>query len=951
MRICILAKDIPPRVTDGIARNRWTYARQFQKQGHEVHIITSGVRSLEEYRDGIYIHEVAIDTGSEAEDAINRLVKSEEDRYSVAYSHAVYKRIKKLTQHTPIDIIDQSLWGLEGLITKIKLPGIPMLSRIDTTSRLIYEINYPGKTNDFTVRNQLEQFMLQHTDALIFNSWSILHETQRLYNVNFSTKPYSVIYHGMDIHAEQTVPSKEEPNRNFRVFIPGRLEKRKGTYILLSTVLPELLAQKNNIEIHFAGRDNSEWDGFYNEHGATYTEYIKKHFARDIDKRIFLHGHVSDGELSEHYEMADCVLAPSLYESFGLVYLEAAGFRKPLIALDAGAVSELFKHGKEALLASPKEPKQLVDYIYQLRDNKSLRERLAANAYLKLKTKFNAVRMSNECLSFIEDLLMDKNTGTVYQLINSLTLGDGVSNFVRDYDYIFKESGQLAQIIGNHASESLRHLTEQIHDANFKENDTLLYHYCGHCEWAEYINAINGPKKVLFFHNITPPHFFKENTSEFKSAYHGLQQVEKLNNFDLYVALSDYSLKILQQMIPQKLDKMIMPQLLDKKLITDKPYSRDLAANLRKQHPFHIIFVGRVVSHKKQIDIIRFAHYFTTHFKGDLHISIIGGGSAAYIQELNDLIRKYSLKDVITLTGKISDEDLYAYYRSADVYLSMSEHEGFGTPLAEAMVFGVPVVAYGVTAIPETIGDNGCVFFEKDHHLVSEIVNRLRADKDFVKDVVLRQNDQLEKYSVRSIERQLHLMQEKSTELYSIRRNKLANSNRLYKEEFLNYKDSRFERKGEWSTADGRTLIHYGHDGNSSLNLHVPFYEADIFIVNNSHSGKATIYVNNEEVMCVDLYNDQWYVKKYTLTNKSGVIKHIKIVPMAARNEKSTGREVLIYGVLLKHSYWPLIKNVSDNFSMTINMDGAENDAPAVQKNKQRSFSEDIHAIGTGETD
>lgn len=905
MRICILARSIPPRVTDGIARNRWLYAKQLQKLGWEVHLITAGVKNLEDYRDGIYVHEVAVDENDSSNIIINSLVKDELDRYDIAYSYAVYKRIQKLIKRIPIDVVDQALWGFEGLITRIKLPYIPMITRVDTTSRLISEINFPGQEPEFSERNRLEQFMLQNSNALVFNSWSILTETKRLYETDFEHLPYAVIYHGIEFHPHllEEFSNDNSKETSFKVLIPGRLEKRKGTPVVINHILPELLKQENNVQVHFVGKDNAEWDGFLKEQGVSYTNYISSRFKKEIGKRIFIHGYLSDNELNEHYQSADCILVPSLYESFGLVYLEALAFGKPLLAFQAGAAAELLEHEKEALLVSPREPETLAQHILRLQHNKELAATLASNGLQKLKSHFTADRMARQYKSFVEEVLLDKENGTVYQLMNGLTEGDGVSYFVRDYDYILKENGHLTQIIGNNASGSLKPLSAQIHTASFKENDVILYHYCGHCEWAEFINSLEGPKKILFFHNITPPHFFKSDTSEYHSAYNGLQQVEKLDNFDLYVALSDYSLQILQQMLPNNIEKMIMPQLLDRELIVKRPYNKELAAQLRNRHPFHIIFVGRVVAHKKQSDIIRFAQYYKAHCGDQFHVSIIGGGAESYFKELEALIRRYNLAQQVTITGKISDEDLYAYYRSAHVYLSMSEHEGFGTPLVEAMVFEVPVVAFGITAIPETIGDNGCVFYEKDMSEVAEIVHKLKTSDAFRKDVLQKQDQQLQKYQAPAVLKKLEEMISTGFDLYSKRRNRLANSGRLFREEFINYRSPLFEKRGEWSVADGRTLIHYGHDNNSYLTLSADFYEADLFLVNNAHSGMVAVYLNNEEVLTTDLYNPLWIVKRYRIVNKAGSLRNIKIVPLSIKNERSSGKEVLVYGIVLRKAY------------------------------------------------
>ncbi len=61
----------------------------------------------------------------------------------------------------------------------------------------------------------------------------------------------------------------------------------------------------------------------------------------------------------------------------------------------------------------------------------------------------------------------------------------------------------------------------------------------------------------------------------------------------------------------------------------------------------------------------------------------------------------------ITFTGYVDDAKMVGRYRSADVFVCMSEHEGFCVPLVEAMFFDIPIVAKALTAVPETLGNAG----------------------------------------------------------------------------------------------------------------------------------------------------------------------------------------------------------------------------------------------------
>jgi glycosyltransferase involved in cell wall biosynthesis len=89
-----------------------------------------------------------------------------------------------------------------------------------------------------------------------------------------------------------------------------------------------------------------------------------------------------------------------------------------------------------------------------------------------------------------------------------------------------------------------------------------------------------------------------------------------------------------------------------------------------------------------------FAHY-RQQFAPTARLVLVGGSDEAsrYEAQLRALIRDLGLGQSVTLTGLVDDAQLVAYYRVANAFLSMSEHEGFGLPMVEAMHADVPVVA------------------------------------------------------------------------------------------------------------------------------------------------------------------------------------------------------------------------------------------------------------------
>ena len=120
------------------------------------------------------------------------------------------------------------------------------------------------------------------------------------------------------------------------------------------------------------------------------------------------------------------------------------------------------------------------------------------------------------------------------------------------------------------------------------------------------------------------------------------------------------------------------------------------------------MFVGRVAPNKAQHDVVKAFAWYRRVFDAEASLTLVGGVSAgSYWSALERFVDGLGLSGVVRLAGSVSDVELEGLYRSADVFVCLSEHEGFCVPLLEAMAHGVPVVAFGAAAVPETLGDAG----------------------------------------------------------------------------------------------------------------------------------------------------------------------------------------------------------------------------------------------------
>jgi glycosyltransferase involved in cell wall biosynthesis len=113
------------------------------------------------------------------------------------------------------------------------------------------------------------------------------------------------------------------------------------------------------------------------------------------------------------------------------------------------------------------------------------------------------------------------------------------------------------------------------------------------------------------------------------------------------------------------------------------------------------------------------------------------------------------LPDRFWFTGAVPDEDLGAFYRWADVYVSLSEHEGFCVPLVEAMAAEVPVLAYAAGAVPETLGGAGVLFTPKDLELAAEMMGMLVYDRPVREAVIDGQRRRLAAFAPAAIDARL----------------------------------------------------------------------------------------------------------------------------------------------------------------------------------------------------
>ena len=141
------------------------------------------------------------------------------------------------------------------------------------------------------------------------------------------------------------------------------------------------------------------------------------------------------------------------------------------------------------------------------------------------------------------------------------------------------------------------------------------------------------------------------------------------------------------------------------------------------------LFVGRIVPNKAQHDIVLSLAWYRAVHDASAELHLVGGDAApAYTAALRALIHELGLDDAVHLFSGLDDAEVAREYADADVFVCLSDHEGFCIPVLEAMANELPVVAYASSALPETVGSGGLLLPSKDPATVASAVHRLATD-------------------------------------------------------------------------------------------------------------------------------------------------------------------------------------------------------------------------------
>lgn len=319
---------------------------------------------------------------------------------------------------------------------------------------------------------------------------------------------------------------------------------------------------------------------------------------------------------------------------------------------------------------------------------------------------------------------------TLHIVLLGLYEHDAIGNFTRAIATRMKIAGHSCAIYAQDHSPSLR-ITGTYDDffANVHPQDVLLYKLSD--EDIQFPRLMEAPcQRVVYYHNITPGHFFRPYDAGIADMLdRGRKSLHIVSQAHAVFANSAWSLEELRPYITTGALCGVMPPL------TEAMFDHFEKNTWHKTVPDwlpipYLLTIGRLVPHKNIAWGLKQFAALRSHIP-NLTYAIVGGdgGVGTYAQELSRLASTLGeAQNGIRFVGEVTDEAAALWLHHATALLCVSRHEGFGVPLVEAMLQGVPVVALSQPAVNETLGGAGLILEEQNTHDNAMLMKALLED-------------------------------------------------------------------------------------------------------------------------------------------------------------------------------------------------------------------------------
>jgi len=464
------------------------------------------------------------------------------------------------------------------------------------------------------------------------------------------------------------------------------------------------------------------------------------------------------------------LINPSINESFSRVIFEAWFNKKPvIIPQDCLATYQSFLDSNQAgfTYCSQEPLNQILTQIDKTSPEVMMELGQKGYNYAKLIANWDTICQKYMAqLEIMKNSQIDVNASSKKIVLMGETVvdNDAVGNDVIQQLNLFRQNNIQTHLYAHTYSKTLKpfyirkkSLKKLLQDSN----SIVIYHHSTY--WDEIFDLLDGTKckSYLRYHNVTPPEFYQQYVNDYYIAtYKGRKQTKELVQsglFTRYLSCSTYNSGELIEYGANREKIQILAPFHKINEFDHAKINKKLAKKF-EDNVLHVLFIGRIAPNKGHKHIIKVINEYVNHYDHKIKMHIIGHFDPRlekYMGEIKSLIDKYHLWDNILFHLQTNFNELHTFYQHADIFLLMSEHEGFCLPIIEAQYHHLPVIAMNMAAVGDTMGEDQVTLNQMDHKLFASAIHVVASNKQYRYFLTQKGFHNYLKYEKYSLERSL----------------------------------------------------------------------------------------------------------------------------------------------------------------------------------------------------
>lgn len=402
--IALVSQEFPPLSRGGVGTFVHDLGLELGEMGHEVHVITkSDNHSRVDFDRGVWIHRLgheSIPSEVDTEGGVPANLWS--------WSQAAAAEVERIDCARRVDVVEAPIWDVQG-IALLRNGRWPLVTSLQTTLKT-WLTTKPHLSNDedwlesfaFPVFEAEKTLMLNANSVRAISS-AVKSDIEDAYTISLASEKIVVTHLGT---LEQTANSSSETDSGRSVdskdgcslLFVGRIEPRKG----VDTLLRAFDIARNeapHLTLTLVGDFPLDWpDG---PEGLRTAEDFNNR-VQVTNSPVRFMGPLPTPQLEKAYRTADIFVAPSTYESFGLVFLEAMAKGLPVIGTDIGGIPEVVVDNQTGILVPVGNVNALADAILRLTRDHQTRKAFGAAGRLRYEDQFTAKKMAERSLALYQ---------------------------------------------------------------------------------------------------------------------------------------------------------------------------------------------------------------------------------------------------------------------------------------------------------------------------------------------------------------------------------------------------------------------------------------------------------------------------------------------------------------------------------------------------------------------